>query len=152
MVANYRRWNLFAHAAVVGCLVVATSGCGNGLARVSGQVTLDDQPLAGGQDVRGTVYFYPEAGTGAPAVGLLDSSGKYSLNTGTKKGIKPGAYKVTISATRIIAASQAGEAPSGRPITPRHYADPAKSGFRVDVSKGSNTFDFALESNAKPTR
>lgn len=119
-------------------------GCGNGMATVSGQVTLNGEPLAGGNDIRGTVYFFPEGGTGAPAVGLLDEDGRYRIQTGSQRGVQPGAYLVTISASQLIGTRVEGVPPAGRVITPRKYADPSKSGFRVDVASGSNEFDFEM--------
>lgn len=126
-------------------VAVTMSGCGGMPASVSGVVTIDGQPITGGENLRATVFFYPEGGSGTPAVGLLDSQGKYSIATGSKSGMEPGAYVVTISATEIIPAKEEGEAPTGRPITARKYADPKQSGFRVQVERGKNTFDFDLE-------
>lgn len=122
------------------------TGCGNGLATVSGEVSLDGEPLRGGDGVRAMVYLYPEGGSGAPAVGLVDESGKYSVSTGTKQGVAPGAYLVSISASELIGKEEVGVPRAGRRITPAHYADPRQSDLRVEVSPGSNTFDFALES------
>ncbi len=132
--------------------LLSLAGCGNGLASVSGQVTLNGSPLAASETVRGTVYFFPEGGTGVPAVGLVDAEGEYSLSTGSEGGVSPGAYLVTISASELIPPKIPGEAPGGRPITPRKYANPAQSGFRVQVAAGSNVFDFALEGKPTPTR
>ncbi len=132
--------------------VLTLAGCGNGLANVSGQITLNGSPLAASETVRGTVYFFPEGGTGAPAVGLVDAEGEYSLSTGSEGGVSPGAYLVTISASELIPAKIPGEAPGGRAITPRKYADPSQSGFRVQVASGSNVFDFALEGQPTPIR
>ncbi|WP_425399157.1 hypothetical protein [Aeoliella sp.] len=115
-------------------------------------MTLDGQPLVGGDAVRATVYYYPEGGSGAPAVGLLDDAGRYEIATGSKSGVQPGAYIVTVSATKIIPPKQPGEAPTGRPLTARKYADPRQSGFRVEVEPGSNTFDFDLESQSQMRR
>lgn len=130
-------------------LVSMTVGCGNGLADVRGLVTVEGESLTGGDDVRGTIYFYPEGGTGAPAVGILDSEGRYRISTGTKTGVAPGAYAVSISATRIVQSE--GGTPSGRPITDRKFADPRQSGLRVEVGPGSNEFDFDVE-KVKPVK
>lgn len=143
-ISNGRIRQLMAFA-VCGLAIGSLSGCGNSLSQVSGGVTIDGEPIAGGENVRATVYFYPEGGTGTPAIGLLDESGQYEISTGSQSGIQPGSYVVTISATEIIPAKQQGEAPTGRPITARKYADPRLSGFRVEVEPGSNTFDFDLE-------
>lgn len=130
---------------IIGGLPLVT-GCGNGLATVTGEVSLDGEPLRGGNGVRAMVYLYPEGGSGAPAVGLVDESGKYEVSTGTKQGVAPGAYLVSISASELIGKEEVGVPRAGRRITPARYADPRQSDLRVDVSPGSNTFDFSLES------
>lgn len=141
------RWpTLLAVVAIASCV-----GCGNGLASVSGTVTLDGNPLAGGGGTRAVVYFYPEGGTGAPAVGLLDSSGEFTVSTGTSVGAKPGAYLVTVSASQLVGKDTPGFPRSARRITPPMYADPNASGLRVEVASGSNDCEFALES-APPGR
>jgi len=132
--------------ALIALSSLCLAGCGSEFSSVSGTVRMDGQPLVAGTDVRGTVYFYPESTTGAPAVGRLDESGQYSLTTGSNDGAQPGAYKVTIGATRIIAAKIEGDAPSGRPMTPMFYADPRRSPFRVEVEPGSNVLDFDIRS------
>jgi hypothetical protein len=121
-------------------------GCGDGLADVTGVVTLDGQPLRGGSGVRGTVYFQPTSGSGAAAVGILDENGKFSLSSGSKQGVAPGEYSVTCSATQIIPSKQAGGTPSGRRITPQKYAVASTSGFQFTVEPGSNEFDLPLTS------
>ncbi len=122
-------------------------GCGSNLASVSGTVTLDGQPLAGSEKLRGTVQFSPESGGGTAAVGYLDQNGRYNLSTGSRVGALPGKYFVSVSATEIIPPQIPGEAPSGRLATPRRYADAKKSGFAAEVASGSNTFDFSLLSH-----
>src|SRR5262245_38136533 len=82
--------------------VLTLTGCGNGLAKVSGVVTLDGQPLRSGNDVRATVYFQPASGAGAAAVGILDEEGKFTLSSGSQTGVAPGEYVITCSATQII--------------------------------------------------
>jgi hypothetical protein len=133
-------------------LLPAICGCGNGLSSVSGLVTLDGNPLKGGGEVRATVYLFPEGGTGAPAVGLVDESGEYTVSTGTKNGVLPGAYLVSISASELYGENIPGVPRSGRRVTPARYADPRRSDFRIEVGSGSNTFDFALESDTRAPR
>lgn len=130
----------------------AVVGCGNGLASVSGNVTLDGSPLQGGGEVRAMVYLFPEGGSGAPAVGLLNESGEYTVSTGTQEGVLPGAYLVSISASQLIGKDIPGVPRSGRRITPAKYSDPRRSGLRVEVEPGSNVFDFALEADKKSKR
>lgn len=119
-------------------------GCGDGLGRVSGRLMLDGQPLAGDAQTQVTVMFYPEAG-GAPASGMVDEDGEYSVATGASPGIAPGKYVVIIAATKS-SASAPNVPPTKKLITPEKYADPKRSGLTADVQPGRNTFDFALDS------
>jgi hypothetical protein len=132
--------------ALLALLVVPLLGCGSNLASVGGTVTLDGRPLAGSDKLRGTVQFSPEGGGGTAAVGYLDENGRYNLSSGSRVGVLPGKYLVSVSATEIIPPKIPGEAPSGRLATPRQYADAKNSGFTAEVAAGSNTFDFALSS------
>lgn len=127
---------------------VALTGCGNGLSSVSGDLTLDDQPLAGSDRVRATIMFYPESG-GAPAAALADESGGYVLSTGAQDGLAPGNYLVIVSATESSPPAVAGGTPSKRVLTPEKYANPKQSGLRAEVKPGRNTFNFDLKSDAK---
>jgi hypothetical protein len=116
------------------------------MATVGGSITLDGKPLAGSDRLRGTVKFSPEGGHGTTAVGYLDEAGRYNLSSGSRAGLLPGKYLVTVSATEIIPPKIAGAAPGGRLTTPPRYADPNNSGFTADVVRGRNTFDYALSS------
>lgn len=139
------RWAV-AICAIVVCLTL--SGCGNGLAQVSGQVTLNGQPLQGGSgDTRVTVQFQPAGGVGVTAIGLADETGNYTLATGSQNGIPPGDYYVTCTASQIVP-STTGGAPGGRRITPEKYASARTSGFKFTVEPGRNTFDLPLTSVA----
>jgi hypothetical protein len=124
-------------------MFLATCGCGDRPSDVSGTVTLDGQPIVGGENVRGTVTFTRVDGSGTPAIGILDENGQYELSTTNTVGAAPGKYQVTVSATEIII-PESGATPSGRPITPRRYARAEDSGLTAEVTPGSNRFDFAL--------
>jgi hypothetical protein len=126
-------------------LLSAVVGCGDRLATVTGTVTLDGQPLRRGPELVGTVQFVPENG-GVTATAYLDENGQYTLTSGSRQGTQPGRYLIAVSATKIIPADTEGGAASGRPATPRRYADPMESGFAVEVVPGRNTFDFPLSS------
>jgi hypothetical protein len=115
-------------------------------------VTLDGEPLRGGDNVHGTVYYQPASGGGAAAVGLLDENGHYTLSSGSKTGVAPGEYLVTCSATQIIPANQPGGTPSGRRITDPNYANARTSGFKFTVAPGKNEFNLALNSRAGTAR
>lgn len=121
-------------------------GCGDGLATVSGTVTLNGAPIAGGPRMYGTVNFYPESGSGTSAVGIIDESGQYKLKTGARNGIEPGAYLVGIAVKKITMPTNPNQMPQPTLITPKKYASVTESGFREEVTPGDNTFDFALVS------
>jgi hypothetical protein len=123
-------------------------GCTDGLARVSGQVTLDGQS-AGGPDRYGTVSFYRASGGGAPAIGIIDESGRYALKTGSRNGVEPGTYLVGISVQRVSPPASPGDMPKATLISPKKYASVNESGFRYEVKPGSNSIDFALSTNVK---
>jgi hypothetical protein len=92
------------------------------------------------------VQFSPEDGHGTTAVGYLDGNGRYDLSSGSRSGVLPGKYHVTVSAAEIIPPKIPGEAPGGRMVTPPRYADVKNSGFTAEVVRGHNTFDYALSS------
>lgn len=128
-------------------LLVATVGCGGGLpSHVSGTVTLDGRPLT-----TGLVTFLPAA-TGAVAYGPITADGRYAIKTGSKQGLEPGDYVVTVAAN---APPPAAPPPSGGPtyaepilplITPRRYADRQSTPLRATVTTGNQTLDFQLSS------
>lgn len=123
------------------------SGCGSDLGQVTGAVTLDGQPLRGGGDVRATVYFQPVSGNGTTASGLLNESGQYKISSGSQKGVAPGEYVVTISATQLVR-SPTGAPAGGKAIIDPNYANAGTSGFKCTVAAGENEYDLAL--NSKP--
>ena len=123
-----------------------TAGCGNGLAKVSGTVTVDGEPVASGPNVYGTVTFCRDDGGGASAVGVIDTSGRYTLMTGAQRGIEPGSYLVGVAVKKITPPATRDAMPLATLITPRKYASVTESGLREDVKPGSNTLDFAIAS------
>jgi hypothetical protein len=124
----------------------AVVGCGNGLVQVSGTVTLDGKPLAGGPQMDASVSFVREDGHGRPAVGVIDESGNYTLKTGSQTGVEPGSYLVGIEAKKITMPTTREGMPQATLLTPAKYGNVTESGLRAEVKPGSNTFDFALES------
>ena len=130
---------------LIACLAVTVLvGCGNGLSTVEGTVTLDGQPIAGGPRMYGTVTFYPESGSGVPAVGIIDERGRYELKSGSRDGVEPGSYLVGIAVKKVSMPTTPGGMPQPTLITPKKYASVTESGFREVVTPGSNTFDFDL--------
>ena len=131
-------------------LCIALAGCGNGLAQVSGVVTLDGQPIHGGSgDTRVTVQFQPASGTGSTAIGLADEHGVYAMSTGSQNGIPPGEYVVTCSASQLVA-SKLSEGQRGvRQISDAKFANSKTSGLRCTVQPGKNEFNISVSSPPK---
>lgn len=122
-------------------------GCGGNVAKVTGTVSVDGQPLLGSDTVRVTVMFFPES-SGALAAAKIDERGTYVLSTGSQEGLVPGNYSVTISAKEITATATSGS-PSARDLVAPDYGNPKTSGLKAEVKPGSNTFDFDLKSDSK---
>ncbi len=125
-------------------LAVSIAGCGQQLPYVSGSVTLDGEPVRGSDNLQCVVLFFPEGGSGAPAVAVVDGSGNYTLDTGSTRGALEGKYGVAITVAEFTP-SQEGGLPRIRQLAPPKYADPSTSGWSVEVVPGSNDFDFAIE-------
>ncbi len=81
----------------VGCLVVCGCGDGSGLGTVTGQVTMDGQPLANVM-----VTFIPTGG-GNASTGVTDASGQYQLVHPSGRGAEIGTH--TVRVTTVQAAS-----------------------------------------------
>jgi hypothetical protein len=120
-------------------LLVCSLGCGRGdlpeLGAVKGKVNLDGKPLAGVM-----VQFHPVA-QGRPGSGVTDKEGNYVLMyDGGVKGTKVGTNNVEITTVW----------PDGEPGEGQSETIPAKynsaTTLKEEVKKGSNTFDFALQS------
>ena len=124
------------------------TGCGDRLSQVSGQITLDGQPVYARDGVMATVMFQPVGG-GAAAVGRLDQDGRYRISTGAQTGLAPGEYVATCAINRLIPSTTGGAA-SAQAMSDPKYADSKTSGFKFNVQPGDNEFDLALESAGKP--
>jgi hypothetical protein len=127
-------------------------GCGGTYdSTVHGIVKLDGNPLP-----RGTVTFSPSGG-GSTAYGLIQTDGAYQLRTGREEGLPPGQYAVTVAANEAptTAGRDGGPPPTGKPITPEWYRNPASSGLSFAVNSGDNEIDLELKSTPpagwKPT-
>lgn len=107
------------------------------LGRVTGVITLDGQPLADAD-----VTFQPE-GEGRAAAGTTDSQGHYELvYLNDAKGAIVGPNLVSVTTFRD--AADDGSTPEVPEKLPSRYQ--SDSSVKVEVEKGSNTFDFDLES------
>ena len=130
---------------------------------VTGTVTMKGKPAEGV-----AVSFVPE-GSGESAVGVTDSTGKYTLTTRVKDdGAVAGKYKVTmakydgqkqgVSEPSEMHADydvsdqyppgydeSKAQSPISKNLLPMRYSDPTTSGFAAEVAEKDNTFDFEIK-------
>lgn len=131
--------------AVAGVLLATMAGCGGQKPlRVSGVVTLDDQPVADAG-----VLFCP-AETGTPAGGTTDANGRFRLATINTPGVLPGEYRVTVAKKEVSGMIGLGIiGPQGMQvkwIVPEKYGKLETSGLRAVVGRDHTEFSFALSS------
>lgn len=128
------------------CLLVVSPaflGCSGkgGMGTVSGNVTLDGQPLADG-----LISFIPADGN-SPTAGGTIKNGAYTVQASR------GAQKVVINATKVTGSRKAyADDPNSPVITttaeilPKKYSDALTTELTVEVKAGSNKADFQLSS------
>lgn len=144
-------------------LLVVLVGCGTGANPVTGKVTFEGKPLAGG----GGIQFIPLEGEGKPSGGVINEDGTYSLSTfGENDGAMAGKHRVEILQNEVLQAAEytESEAPaedgkeaegSEKQIKeevliadedriPELYSGP-QSTLTATVEAGSNTIDFDLK-------
>jgi len=127
-----------AGAFIASAIMLFLCGCGpSGWAQVEGRVTLDGEPLGSG-----TVVFLT-AGQSS-GVGMIGPDGTYTVMTGSRKGMEPGDYRVTVTAFDAPAPTPPGEPPMPPLITPLKYNNVEASGLSAQISAGSNRCDFDL--------
>jgi hypothetical protein len=139
-------------------LAAATTGSGGcsepGVGRVSGNVTLDGQPLAGAE-VKIWPKDDPSLGA-ATAVTKADGSFVVFKDPRPGAGLKPGRYVILVAkfgGARPAAPTDAAVAPAEEGILPgtfnqlpRRYNDKDQSPFVIEFTRGDNTIQVALES------
>jgi hypothetical protein len=124
-------------------LLLSTAiGCSEKLPTVSGLVTIDGKPVP-----EGMISFQPVTG-GAIAVARINPDGSYAVKTGTEAGLKPGEYKIAISAPKGIIPAPTPENPNPKidRWVPLKYNDIEMSGLSINVTSGSTTHDLELKS------
>ncbi len=123
-------------------------GCGGPYdASVEGMVTLDGSPIASG-----IISFVPQQG-GVPAYARSDDSGHYEVYTGSRAGIHPGQYGVTIVArgqAKETHAATGGPGAAGARLTPAWYGSSKYTPLKADVEPGSNEINLELSSDPPP--
>jgi len=116
-------------------LLCCLLGCGDGRPSrvpISGQVTVDGQPLK-----FGTIAFQPASGRASS--GRLDANGRYVLSTYDRgDGAIVGEYVVAISGNEQMSET------SRRWHAPKKYSNPAESGLTATVEGPREDLNFEL--------
>ncbi|MEW4566314.1 hypothetical protein AB1L88_00460 [Tautonia sp. JC769] len=113
------------------------------MARVSGTVTYQGQPLESG-----TISFISTDPARPNANGTIGPGGSYELQTREPSdGAELGEYQIVVS---DIDPNAMNTALPGEPLEltsklPPKYQSPTTSGLTRTVERGGNTFDFDLE-------
>ncbi|WP_417848391.1 hypothetical protein [Thalassoglobus sp.] len=127
--------------------VTLLCGCGGGvtdqpnLGRVTGVITLDDEPLSGA-----VVVFTPESGRSS--MGETNEDGQYELvYIRDTKGATIGTHSVTISKQEAPAGANPNEPDAGSPaeLVPARYN--SATTLTAEVKAEGNEIDFPLKSN-----
>jgi hypothetical protein len=125
----------------------ALSGCGKKgppLAKVAGNVTLNNKPVTSG-----IVIFQSEDGL-VNVMDDLDAQGHYELKTHDATGIPPGKYKVSLKSTApTLTTPPLADDGQRHPVQldktiPVRYYDAATSGLTEDVTLEKTQYDLQL--------
>lgn len=117
-------------------------GCNSKLS-VSGNVTLDGEPLSDG-----LISLAPIDGKGSNAQALI-SDGKYQVEVMPGKKLARVEGFKTVAINKVQYGSKLIDAPDKRPIVPKKYNSESK--LEVDVDSSHREHNFALEGALKVT-
>lgn len=118
-------------------LLLALAGCREMDSTVVGSVMYNGSPVE-----QGKVLFYPEGG-GAAVIGTINSDGTFALKTGTKTGLNPGEYKVSVTSFTSPPSPMMSPAEVDRlRAVPAIVSSRKTTPLRYTVDKGSNVIDI----------
>ena len=130
-----------------GVLWVVCCGCASGEDEPLGLSNL--QPVTGkvmfqGQPTPGAIVEFISTGSSLDKVsrfGVVAADGKFEVKTavpeGTKSGVEPGNYAITVSWTKPLAPHDKDSEP-GPDILPLKYKSASSSGLQCEVKSGKN--------------
>ena len=134
---------LYALAAAV-LFIAITTGCGDGLARVNGAVTLAGEPVSE-TDTQRCYVTLKQVPSGVVASGEVDRSGSFSLRAGSSNGMPPGEYAASVRVCEVTPPPEPGGYSSSRDISPARYSNSKTSGLSVTLVAGSNDVQLDLD-------
>lgn len=126
---------------------VLATGCGDRpdlppMAKVSGTVTLDGQPLS-----YGMVQFVPDSSQGTegpPGVGRIDKKGCFTITTAGVKGAVVGHHRIRVKSEEPFNEEALSR---GQTLLPEHYNDHKTSELTTEVKADEkNEVDLKLNS------
>jgi hypothetical protein len=129
-------------------LAAALAGCGSGsrpegIAAVSGRVSLGGEPLAGA-----IVTFVPVQSGSSTSLGRTDDEGRFTLlYGGNVQGAQVGRHRVTITTFSRGNPDADPPRPASAEKVPAQYN--RDTTLMADVVAGPNTIDFELESSGQ---
>jgi hypothetical protein len=137
-------------------LILCSSGCGERdtvkLLPVEGTVMLSDKVLVTDAKTKGTVRLYPDKTKGNDSLqiprGAIDSEGKFKILTGTKPGVTPGWYIVTVDAATVIDPKNPYLSAAGF-LMPERYIDKNESGLAFEVVENAPPGAYDLKLSGK---
>jgi hypothetical protein len=140
MSARVRRWRL---ACVAFAATIVAAGCGGGPRYpVEGRVLVKGAPLKGKE---GHVVLKPDVAKGntstAPATGVLDREGSFTVQTNGQPGARAGWYKV------IVVATEPGGNPNDdiRRVTHARYESEASTPLAIEVVANPSPGSYDLK-------
>lgn len=130
----------------LGLMVAGVLGCGTGssieVVRVTGKVTLDDQPLE-----KGLIHFLPTDGKGSSAACEIQQ-GEYQVD------VQVGNKRIEVTSPKVIGKQKAYDTPDSPTMDILQERIPAEynvqSQLKASVSKDKKTLDFPLKSKSSP--
>jgi hypothetical protein len=128
----------------IGLLAFTAIGCGDGMARVEGTVSLDGEVVQQTDSVKCTVTLKPD-GSGPTATGTVDRGGRFRLAVGSSTSVPPGEYTASARVSEVTPASEPGGYTSTRAISAERYASTTTSGLRFTLKPGANTIEIAVQ-------
>ena len=132
--------------ACLGLIFAGLLGCGTGnsieVVRVTGRVTLDDQPLE-----KGLIQFLPTDGNGSSAASEI-RQGEYQAD------VQVGSKRIEVTSPKVIGQQKAYDTPDSPVIDLLKERIPAEynvqSQLKANVSRQQKSFDFSLKSKPTP--
>lgn len=131
----------FAFTFVV-CVIALSfvTGCGNATARISGKVTLKNQPVPGAE-----LIIAPVNDSSRNYRGLTIADGSYQIDYGPAGGLPLGEYRVTVVVHQTAAGALLPEGEAGQVLRNSGQAVQRRYVLSLTVEKATKQVDFNLD-------